>query len=142
MKLGLISCTKSKRKRPCKSCEMYSPSALFRKAFSYAIENYDKVVILSAKYGLLFPDEEIEPYDSTLKNMSLGERRSWADWVFRQMKNMFPLDKIDEAFFHAGNAYREFLIPKLEAFGVKCLVPLEGLPYGRQLAWYNQQACV
>lgn len=141
MKLGLISCTKSKQKRPCKACEMYKPSALFRKAYSYAIKNYDRVAILSAKYGLLLPDNKIEPYDLTLKNMSVAERRTWADRVFRQMKSTLPLDKIDEAFFHAGRPYRELLIPKLETSGVKCFVPLKGLSYGRQLAWYDRQTC-
>ena len=140
MKLGLISCTKSKQKRPCKACEMYVPSALFRKGYAYALENYDKVAILSAKYGFLLPDDRIEPYDLTLKNMSVGERRAWADRVFRQMKNRLPLDKIDETFFHAGRAYREFLIPKLKASDVKCFFPLDGLSYGRQLAWYDQRA--
>jgi len=118
---------------------MYVPSVLFRKGYAYALENYDKAAILSAKYGFLLPDDRIEPYDLTLKNMSVGERRAWADRVFRQMKNRLPLDKIDEVFFHAGRAYREFLIPKLEASGMKCFVPLEGLSYGRQLAWYNQR---
>jgi len=48
---------------------MYSASDLFSKAYSYAVKNYDFVVILSAKYGLLFLDDKIEPYELTLINM-------------------------------------------------------------------------
>jgi len=55
--LGLISCTKSKRNYSCPAKEMYSASELFRKAYDNCIKNYDHVAILSAKYGLLLPDE-------------------------------------------------------------------------------------
>jgi len=66
--LGLVSCASSKQDYPCKASEMYSASDFFRKAYSYATKNYDFVAILSAKYGLLFPDDKIEPYDLTLKS--------------------------------------------------------------------------
>jgi methionyl-tRNA formyltransferase len=68
--LGLVSCAKSKRSYPCTAKEMYQPSDLFRKAYGYAVKRYDLVAILSAKYGLLLPDEVIEPYDLTLNMMS------------------------------------------------------------------------
>ena len=35
----------------------------------------ESVFILSAKYGLLSPDEVIDPYEQTLKNMRGEERR-------------------------------------------------------------------
>lgn len=56
--LGLISCTKSKQNYPCNASAMYQASDLFRKAYSYATKNYDVVAILSAKYGLLLPDDK------------------------------------------------------------------------------------
>jgi hypothetical protein len=46
---------------------MYAPSPLLRAAYRYAVENYDIIAILSAKYGLLLPDNEIESYGLTLK---------------------------------------------------------------------------
>ena len=137
MKLGLVSCTKSKRNYSCKAYEMYSPSNLFKKAYRYATKNYDVVAILSAKYGLLLPDDEIEPYDLTLKTMTKQQRKEWADKVFKQMKEGLDLNKIGSAYFHTGREYREHLIPKLELAGVKCIVPLEGLSFGQQLAWYD-----
>lgn len=137
MKLGLVSCTKSKRHHSCKAYEMYSTSSLFNKAYGYAKKNYDIGVILSAKYGLLLPDDEIKPYDLTLKTMSKQQRKEWANKVFKQMKERVDLYKIRSAYFHTGREYRELLIPKLELTGVKCIVPLEGLSFGRQLAWYN-----
>ena len=138
MKLGLVSCTKSKRNYPCKAYEMYSPSNLFKKAYSYATENYDIVAILSAKYGLVLPDDEIDPYDMTLNKMKEEQRRNWANNVFEQMRKRLDLDKIRSAYFHAGRKYREYLIPKLEATGIRCIVPLKGLSLGQQLAWYSK----
>ena len=138
MDLGLISCTKSKRRHHCKAHEMYSASTLFRKAYSYATKTYDEVAILSAKYGLLLPNEEIEPYDLTLKNMRKEQRQQWSLKVLGQMKQKMELDKVKRVFFHAGKEYREFLIPKLEEIGIKCNSPLEGLSIGKQLSWYNE----
>ena len=118
---------------------MYSPSTLFRGAYSYAKRTYDVVAILSAKYGLLLPEDQINPYDLTLKTMSTKERIEWASRVFKQMKERLNLNKIKRAFFHAGKEYREHLIPQLEMIGIKCLVPLQGLSFGQQLAWYKRK---
>ena len=136
--LGLISCTKSKRKYPCKASEMYQPSDLFKKAYAYATKNYDFVAILSAKYGLLFPDDMIEPYDLTLNNMKSQQRKEWAEKVFKQMQNRLKLENY-KVFFHAEKRYREHLIPELRRIGVQCTVPLGNRSIGKQLAWYNRR---
>ena len=139
--LGLISCTKSKQDYPCKAFEMYMISDLFRKAYSYAVKNYDFVAILSAKYGLLFPDDKIEPYDLTLNDMDSQKRKEWAEKVFSQMKNRLRLQEFDKVFFHAGEKYRQHLIPKLEKIGIKFEVPLKHLGIGKQKAWYREHNC-
>ena len=139
MKLGLVSCTKSKKNYPCKAYEMYSPSNLFKKAYRYAAKNYDLVVVLSAKYGLLLPNDEIEPYDLTLNTMKKREREEWANNVYNQMRKKLELNRIKSAYFHTGEKYREYLIPKLELAGIDCTIPLEGLSFGQQLAWYDAQ---
>lgn len=137
--LGLISCTKSKRKYPCKASEMYQASDLFKKAYSYATRNYDFVAILSAKYGLLFPDDEIEPYDLTLNDMKSQQRKAWAENILSQMKRRMKLEDFNRVFFHAGEKYREHLVPKLENMGIRCEAPLEHLGIGRQKAWYTER---
>ena len=91
MKLGLVSCTKSKQKHSCKAEEMYAPSDLFRKAYRYAIKHYDQVAILSAKYGLLLPHETIEPYELTLKTMRVDEKREWAKRVYKQFSEKMEI---------------------------------------------------
>ena len=119
---------------------MYQASDLFRKAYSYATKNYDFVAILSAKYGLLFPDDKIEPYDLTLNDMNSHQRKAWAEKVFNQMRRKLRLKDFDKVFFHAGKRYREHLIQKLENKGVHYEIPLEHFGIGEQLAWYNKHA--
>jgi len=137
--LGLVSCSKSKKSHPCKASEMYSPSTLFAKSYSYAKRTYNVVGILSAKYGFLFPDEVIDPYELTLNKMKKKERLEWAKKVFSQMQERIDLTKFGRTLFHVGEKYREFLIPMLEDVGIECIIPLEGLSLGEQLAWYDQQ---
>ena len=139
--LGLISCIKSKQSYPCKASEMYQASDLFRKAYSYATKNYDFVAILSAKYGLLFPDDKIDSYDLTLNDMSSKERKEWAESVFNQMTGKLRLQDFERVLFHAGKKYREHLILKLENIGIRCEIPLEGLGIGKQKAWYKEHDC-
>jgi len=137
--LGLISCTKSKRNYSCPAKEMYSASELFRKAYDYCIKNYDHVAMLSAKYGLLLPHEKIDPYDLTLKSMSESEQKKWAEKALSQLSSKLPMTDISRVFFHAGLAYRTHLVKLLEEQGTPCIVPLEGLSIGEQMAWYQRR---
>jgi cytoplasmic iron level regulating protein YaaA (DUF328/UPF0246 family) len=136
--LGLVSCTKRKQNHRCKASEMYSASDLFSKAYAYCSKNYDQVAILSAKYGLLLPDDEIKPYDLTLNKMRVSEVRNWSEKVFNQMQKRLDLKEINVVFFHAGVKYRKFIVPKLEAFRIEYRVPLKNLGIGKQLSWYNK----
>lgn len=74
----LISCVSKKQAHKAKVKDLYI-SPLFRKNLAYAQKlKPDMIYILSAKYGLLDLDTEIEPYDLTLNNMPSNEIKSWA----------------------------------------------------------------
>ncbi len=88
----------------------------------------DYIGILSAKHGLLDLDTEIEPYDMTLVKMSSRQRQEWANGVLRQLQSRFDLDR-DRFIFLAGQRYREYLTPYVKHY----VIPLEGLPIGKQL---------
>jgi cytoplasmic iron level regulating protein YaaA (DUF328/UPF0246 family) len=120
---------------------MYSVSDLFRKAYAYCTKKYGEVAILSAKYGLLLPHDEIEPYDLTLSDMSSEEREVWAERVFKQMKSRLNVKDLDVVYFHAGKYYREHLVRKLEEICITCEAPLKNLGIGKQLAWYKEHDC-
>jgi cytoplasmic iron level regulating protein YaaA (DUF328/UPF0246 family) len=97
-------------------------SALFKKNLAYARRlKPDMIYILSAKYGLLDLETEIDPYNHSLNTMSAGERRNWADRVLQQLQQVASL-KDDHFIFLAGINYRKYLLPHLKSYEV----PLEG----------------
>jgi hypothetical protein len=140
MRIGLISCTKSKTAYPAPARELYSPSALFRGALGYLEGRVDVVYVLSAKYGLLPLDQVAAPYDVTLKDQSPAYRREWAAGVLRdlQARHGASLDGITFE-FHAGEAYSAPFRPLLEAAGATCESPVEGLPIGGRLHFYSSE---
>jgi hypothetical protein len=127
--IGLVGCGKGKLDYAASARNLYT-GALFRKSSAYCIANYEGWFILSAKHGLLHPDDVIDPYDLSLKNLSAEERRLWAKRVLAQIEER----KLNDATFyiHAGDRYAESLEPHLQSQR-----PLKGLGIGKQLAWYS-----
>ena len=127
-KIVLISCVSKKREQKCKARELYI-SALFKKNLHYALKLApDHIFVLSAKYGLVGLEDEIEPYDLTLNTMSANEIKQWAEGVLRQLSDKADLQN-DQFIFLAGAKYRKYLIPHM----ANVQVPMEGLPIGKQL---------
>ncbi len=122
MKIGLISCSKAKKKYPCPAREMYSASNIFRRSLEYAGMVCNKVYILSAKHGLLDLDSVIKPYDETLTNKSVAERKEWAENVIFELNKKTDLEN-DEFLILTGKKYHEFLLNDLKNYKL----PLEGV---------------
>ena len=130
--LYLVSCVKTKLPRPAKAKDLYV-SDWFRKARAYVEREDTAWRILSAKYGLVDPEEVIRPYEKTLITMRKAERRAWAGEVLAALERR--LADADAVVFLAGARYREFIEPWLTSRGVRVDVPMRGLSQGRQLAW-------
>ena len=127
-KIVLISCVSQKRTQRSKAKDLYI-STLFKKNLAYARRlNPNAIYILSAKYGLLNLETEIDPYNLTLNTMSASEIRSWAEKVLQQLSQEANLND-DHFIFLAGMKYRKYLLPHLRSYEI----PLEGLTIGRQL---------
>jgi hypothetical protein len=94
--------------------------------------------ILSAKYGLVAPDEMLAPYEQTLITMSVMERRKWASRVQAQMDEKMPPS--ERIVIFAGQRYREFLTDYLKWRFPVVEVPMERLTIGKQLQWLRLQA--
>ena len=91
-KVVLISCASKKLHHKSKAQDLYI-SPLIQKNLQYAkLLDPDKIFILSAKYGLLRLDEEIEPYDKTLNKMRSNEVREWANSVLNQLKRSTDIE--------------------------------------------------
>ena len=127
-KIILISCVSKKRSISTEAKDLYI-SPLFKLNLKYAIQlNPSSIYILSAKYGLLNLEDQVEPYEQTLNRMKVNERREWSKRVLEQLGHVTSLQD-DQFTFLAGSRYRQFLVPHLKH--VK--IPLEGLGIGYQL---------
>jgi hypothetical protein len=129
-KIVLISCASKKLNHKAKAEDLYI-SPLFKKEFEYALLlKPDKIFILSAKYGLLDINEEIEPYDKTLNKMTSKEIKAWANSVLNQLEQIANL-KENEFIFLAGNKYRKFLLPHIKYYRI----PMEHIDLFHQQPW-------
>lgn len=135
--IALVSCVATKRPGKHAARDLYV-SAWFKKVLQHAERAGLTWYILSAKYGLVAPDQEIEAYEMTLNNMGLQDRRAWAYDVMGQIAEQLPGH--DRFVLFAGARYREFLEPLLAAQGAKIQIPMEGLTQGRQLNWLDTHA--
>lgn len=128
-RIVLVSCVKSKLSRRAKAKDLYI-STLFKYNLRYAKSLHpDAIYILSAKYGLLELDQEIDPYEKTLNKMGEREKKAWAEEVLNNLKQKVDL-KTDIFVFLAGNNYRKYLLPAM----TNAQIPFEGLTFGQQLS--------
>lgn len=124
----LISCVSKKLTHRAKAKDLYI-STLFKLNLKYAEKlNPDDIFILSAKYGLLPLDREIEPYEQTLNNMCSSDIKTWAYLVLEQLNSVCSIDET-EFIFLAGDKYRKYLLSHMKHFQI----PLKGLRIGEQL---------
>lgn len=104
--IGLISCVSKKRLSAAEAKDLYD-SALFDKSRKFVEQRCDSWFILSAKYGLVEPEDVIEPYEETLNTKSRRERDEWADRVWAILHQRLKPD--DHVTILAGERYRESL---------------------------------
>lgn len=123
----LVSCVKSKHAHKAKAKDLYD-STLFRAQRSFAEHFADQWFILSAKYGLLDPEAEIEPYEDTLKGGSVQRKRRWSAEVFAQLEKV--TERIDKIIITAGEDYCRYLIPMIALRGNEVERPVKGLTMG------------
>jgi len=133
----LIACVSKKQPVRAPAKELYI-SPLFKSAFAFAQTfQPDYTFILSAKYGLVDENEEIDPYDVTLSAMSSTQIREWAQRILAQLKSVADLET-DNFIVLAGDNYRKYLVPHL----ANCEIPLRGMRIGQQLQFLKSFNCV
>lgn len=137
MRIGLISCVKSKLPVSAAARDLYV-SPLFRGMRTYVEINCDRWFILSAQHGLLSPDHVINPYEKTLLKMPVHERRQWGQRVQTQL--LAVLRPRSEVMILAGERYREEIASFLVEQGHRVTVPMSGKKLGAQLSWLKEQS--
>jgi cytoplasmic iron level regulating protein YaaA (DUF328/UPF0246 family) len=118
--------------RPAPAHDLYI-STWFRKARAYVERRGHQWFILSAKYGLIGPDEVIAPYDETLIRMPASGRRLWGARVIEAMDREIEADT--PLIVLAGQNYRDPIWPVIAH---RASIPMEGLGIGAQLAWLGR----
>jgi hypothetical protein len=127
----LISCSKTKGDYRGPAKDLYR-SPLFSKSRKLAEMQGFSYSILSAKHGLVAPDEMIDPYDQTLKGAPKSYRVEWGRQVADSIKN--TLSHRDMLIFLAGNDYFDPLKEFLDASQWRICLPLQHFSLGTRLS--------
>lgn len=140
--LIIIGCGKTKLDRPAPARDLYIGS-LFQAKRRYAEASGVPWVIASALYGLVFPGEEIEPYDCTLQQLDSSQLVTWRRRVryFIACNMAIQLSQSVCIELHAGERYREEIkIALWHCYdGIEFIEPTAGMGIGKQLGWYRKQ---
>lgn len=131
-----LSCTKSKKPYRCEAQKLYSESDLFSKGLQYArTRTEDKnIFILSAKHYVLRLTDVIGPYNRTLNDFSKEQIAKWSETAIEKMKEL-GIDFSKKAVFLTGKNYRELIEKQFNT--IEC--PIDGLPMGETMHWYDKQ---
>lgn len=106
MRVGLISCSAGKLDHRAPAAELYT-GPIFRAARAW-ITNRGELgawAILSAKHGLVLPDQELDPYDVSLSSLSFPELKAWGERTQAQLVARWGRDAIYTVL--AGSDYRQ-----------------------------------
>jgi hypothetical protein len=134
-RIVLVGCSRTKASGPRPAAELFLGSG-FSKARDYARAAGGPWYVLSAKYGLLHPDDVVAPYDVYLGDRPEGYRSAWGEWVVAQLADRHDLrSAVVEV--HAGRAYVDPLGVRLTGLEATLTEPLAGLRQGERLAWYG-----
>ena len=131
----LLMCGKNKLPHKAKAKDLYT-SPRFQKSIQYAktITDYSCIYVLSAKHGILELEKEIEPYDKSVYEMTIQEKKIWADMVIKSLNKVSDI-KADKYIFLTDDDYSEFLLPFLNNFEL----PLKGIPQDEHIDFYNEK---
>jgi len=133
MKIAFIGCSATKRSSACIARELYQGN-IFKKALRLCEKlKYDKIFILSAKYGLVLIDQIIDPYEQTLNKITISKRKEWSKKVMWQLKEKIQLT--DELTFYCGKNYYFYIAQWLPN---KKNYPLKNLSMGYSLQELNK----
>ena len=107
--LMIINCKQSKQDRACLVREMYQPSTLFQEQVKLAEVFYDEWAVLSCKYGIVFPDQIIEPYDLCMTTgqhinpANVMDKANIGKWI--NLVSQTDLSKYTQVDLHLSNPY-------------------------------------
>jgi hypothetical protein len=133
----VLGCVKGKRSGRHPAADLYT-SPLWQRRRAYAKMAGRPWFILSAKYGLLRPDKEINSYDVAMQDLSPAERRAIGETAAASLDQELGGLSGRTIEIHAGRLYVDAIRPAIEQRGGCLTQPFGGLSIGQQLRRYNQ----
>jgi hypothetical protein len=128
----LISCSRTKSSTKTFAKQLYT-SPTFQAARKVAEKYGDIWFILSAKHGLVSPEDQIEPYDLSLLSLSHLQRNNWAMRVFQEL--LPKLSDDDQITILGDDLYANYLAPFLKGAGFRTRMPLLGKSPNSRTYW-------
>ena len=128
----LISCSKSKLTVRAPARDLYT-GQLFKRAVSWAERHDLPWFVVSALHELLTPDQEVSPYNYTIKDLRQRERKQWAHQLVGQLTRY--AGPHSHAILLLPEPYRRFIEPELFSEKITYETPLAGMGIGRQMKW-------
>ena len=131
----LLMCGKNKLSHKAKARDLYT-SHRFQKSIEYAktLTDYSNIYVLSAKHGLLGLEQEILPYDISIYEMSVQEKKTWADMVFDSLNKVTNI-KQDKYIFLTDDDYSENIILFLNNIEL----PLKDIPQDKHIDYFKEK---
>ena len=148
--LVIVGCGKTKRPVVSEARDLYT-GQLFQYARRYAERFGDCWRIVSARYGLLHPRAQIEPYDDSLTGKRQQLLRAWGAGVQADLIAAFHAMDIKAkhgqwldppaVVLLAGKDYIEPMLrwTFLASGRVHIETPLDGMGIGQRIAWLKRQ---
>jgi hypothetical protein len=137
-RLILIGCGKTKANEACGARDLYTGS-LFSARRAYAERTGCPWWIVSAKHGLVAPDDWLSPYDMTIADLKPVDRAAWALAVVASiLDNLGDDTELRRVVveLHMGAAYADPLMGVILAVGMTHSWPVQSMGIGEQRAWY------
>jgi len=131
----LVACTKKKLSIAVEAAELYRASAWFRLARSYVEVQGLPWYILSDMHGLVAPGTVLDPYELSMRGMSLSQRRLWSDRVVTAL-DALGYDDATPVHILAGKLYRD---PLADWLGSRAIIPMKNMRIGQQMRWLREQ---
>ena len=94
----------------------------------------DEIYILSAKYGLLRPDDIISPYEQTLNAAKDAQIRKWSIMVAGQIQKA-GIDRSQKTIFLCGKNYRKYIKNLFKNHSAPC----SHMGIGKQMQFFNSE---
>jgi hypothetical protein len=97
----------------------------FARAREHAVHSGAPWFVLSAKHGLLHPDDVISPFEIQIDDQPAAYRTAWGEWVVAQLADRLQLDGVTVE-VHGGVDFAQPLRQPLARRGAALDLPLPG----------------